>query len=588
MPPALASTAASRDVSDRLLRVLRSRGCDTPAALEAFLGEPLDALHDPSLLPDAAPFRDRLVLARGRGERVMVYGDFDADGLTALALMVLALRTFGLHVEPYVPARLSDGHGLSMPAVERAVETACAVIVTVDCGTSSADEIAAAAERGIDVLVTDHHHVPDRAPGAAALVNAHRADASYPDARLTGAGVAFKLAQLLLGGDPATRDAWLDLADLAAIGTIADVAPLVGENRAIVRLGLQRIHAAPRPGIAALLRAAGLAPERLDAEAISFAVAPRLNAAGRIGDVTVAARLLLASDPAEAERLAAELEETNRTRRDLTASAVAEARASVGDPGDAPAVVASGEWSVGLIGLIAGRLADALRRPVVVFSTSVDPWRGSARAPGGTLDLAAAFAACERHFVRFGGHPEAAGCDLLPGAFDDFRSDFMALAAGAPRRPADADLLVDLAIPIADVDYLLLGELARLEPFGLGNPAPTVGALGATVTRVRAASNGHCQMTVSKGREVLDVIAFGRGDLVESVAVGDRVDIVARVTTRRFGGFESLQLELVDIATAGLWRPEGERAELPEDLAATFEPHDARHAVLLAGREVAP
>ncbi len=585
MSPQLADAAHSLGIPERLLHVLLTRGCDTPEALRSFLGDPVRALHDPALLPDAAAFRDRLVLARSRGERIMVYGDFDADGLTALALMVLALRAFGLEVEPYVPTRLADGHGLSIPAVERALEAGCGVIVTVDCGTSSTDEVATASERGIDVLVTDHHHVPDRAPGAAALVNPHRADASYPDSRLTGAGVAFKLAQLLLAGEPPTRDAWLDLADLAAIGTVADVAPLVGENRGIVRLGLDRIHTSPRPGIAALLAAAGLPRERLDADAISFAVAPRLNAAGRVGDVTLAARLLLATDAAEAEGPAARLEEANRTRRDLTASAVAEARDVVGDPGEAPAVVVAGEWPVGLIGLIAGRLSDTLRRPAVVFSTVVDPWRGSARAPTGTLDLAAAFAACQRHFLRFGGHPEAAGCDLLPGAFDRFRSDFISQAASAPRRPAVADLVVDVALPAADVDYGLLGELARLEPVGVGNLAPVVAVLGATVTRVRAASNGHCQMTVSKGREVLDVIAFGRGDLVASVGQGDRVDIVARLATRRFGGFESLQLELVDIATAGLWQP----AAVPErhEPGTAGPPAPAQHPALVAAPEIA-
>jgi single-stranded-DNA-specific exonuclease len=315
------------------------------------------------------------------------------------------------------------------------------------------------------------------------------------------------------------------------------------------------VRRGPRPGIAALLQVAGIAPDRMDAESIAFAIAPRLNAAGRIGEVTLAARLLLASDAGEAASLAAQLEEANRSRRDLTAAALAEARDVVGEPGDAPAVVVAGPWPVGLIGLVAGRLADSHRRPVVVFSTETDPWRGSARSPGGGLDLARAFAACERHFLRFGGHPEAAGCDLRPGAVDEFRSDFLALAALAPAAGAEPPLQVDLAVQALEVDYALFRELELLEPAGTGNPVPRVAVLGATVTRVRPASGGHLQMTVSKGREVLDVIAFGRSDLAGAVNPGDRVDIVARLASRRFGGYESLQLELVDIATAGHWQP---------------------------------
>jgi single-stranded-DNA-specific exonuclease len=533
------------------LGLLAARGCAQPEALEAFLGEPHAALHDPGLLPDAAVFRERLERARDRGERVLVYGDFDADGLTALAVMVLALRGFGLAVEPYVPSRLTDGHGLSVPAVERAVATRCSVIVTVDCGTSSATEIALAAERGMDVLVTDHHHVPERAPGGVALMNPQRADSRYPDRRLTGAGIALKAAQLLLDERPEGRQAWLALTDLAAIGTISDVAPLVGENRSIVRLGLEQIRTRPRAGLKALLAAAGIAPERVDAETVAYTIAPRLNAAGRVGEVTLAARLLLAGDAAEAADLATELESANRTRRDLVAAALVEARAVVGDPGQTPAVVVAGPWPVGLIGLVAGRLAEEHRRPAVVFSTSTEPWRGSARSPAGALDLAQAFAATARHFVRYGGHPEAAGCDMLPDRLEPFREEFLGLAAGAPGVESEPALRIDLAVPASEVDYALYRDLERLQPFGAGNPAPQLGVVGATVTRVKPVANGHLQLTVSKGREVVDVIAFGRADLADRVAPGDRLDMVARLASRTYGGFESLQLELLDAASAG-------------------------------------
>ncbi len=551
IPADLAAAAARHGVSRRLLEILAARGYGRPEQLDAFPGEPLAALHDPALLPDAARLRSRLVLARERGERAMVYGDFDADGLSALAVMVLALRAYGLAVEPYVPSRSGDGHGLSEPAVARAAATGCTVIVTVDCGTSSAAEIALAAGRGIDVLVTDHHHVPEQAPGAAALVNPQRLDSAYPDRQLTGAGVAFKVAQLLLDDGPVGRETWLDLADLAAIGTIADVAPLRGENRAIVRLGLARLRRDPRPGLAALLEAAGVSPARVAAEVVAFTIAPRLNAAGRVGEATLAADLLLASDATVAANLAAQLEAANRTRRDLLDVELDEARDAVGEPGTAPAIVVAGPWPIGLIGLVAGRLADEHRRPVVVFSTEAEPLRGSARSPAGGLDLADAFAACAEHFVRFGGHADAAGGDLRPGRIEAFRAEFLALAGARPATETEPPLRLDLAVPIAEIDYPLLRELARLEPVGPGNPAPHVAVLGAPVTRVRPVANGHVQLTLAKGREVLDVIAFGRADLAARVAPGDRLDIVGRLGTRTYGGFESLQLELVDAATAG-------------------------------------
>jgi single-stranded-DNA-specific exonuclease len=289
--PELAAAAEARGLSLRFAGLLAARGVTSAAGLDALLQAPDGRLHDPGLLPDAAAFQARVELAVERSERVLVFGDFDADGLTGLAVMVLALRRLGLDAAPYVPDRTDEGHGLSIAAIDRAASEDRRIIVTVDTGTSSGAEVAIAAQRGVDVLVTDHHRVTGDLPAAVAVVNPHRADSEYPDRRLAGAGVAFKLAQLLLGEEA------LGLADLAAIGTIADVAPLVGENRAIVRLGLDLMRKAPRPGLAALLKTSDEERAKLDVETISYSVGPRLNAVGRVGDAAVAARLLLTSDP---------------------------------------------------------------------------------------------------------------------------------------------------------------------------------------------------------------------------------------------------------------------------------------------------
>lgn len=543
LDPDFIAAGRARGLSERLLAVLAARGHADTHALTSFLDEPVAGLHDPRLLPDADVFNDRVHLAAERDERVMVFGDFDADGLTGLAVMVIALRRLGLQVEPYVPSRSDEGHGLSLASIRRATELGCSLIVTVDCGTSSAAEIDAAGEAGLDVLVTDHHQVPSSLPAAAAIVNPHRNDSSYPDRRLAGSGVAFKLAQLLMG------DAALELTDLAAIGTVADVAPIVGENRSIVRLGLERMRSAPRPGIAALLERAGLARERLDLDRLAYQLAPRLNAIGRVGDASRAAQLLLSEDPAQAAALAEELEAANVLRRELLATALGEAREAADSAPTGPLTIVAGSWPVGIIGLIAGRLAEERGRPAVVFSTGVEPWRGSARSGSGRFDLAASFALLGDLLERFGGHAAAAGCDLQPHQYAAFCSRLSELAG--PHAPVEPALLLDLALPALEVDYDLLRELALLEPAGVGNPIPLVGVSGLGLVRARAASGGHTQLVLRKGREVIDGICFGRDDLPAVLHEGEQLDIVARLVSRVFGGYETLQLEVRDVAPAG-------------------------------------
>jgi single-stranded-DNA-specific exonuclease len=549
------SAAQELNVSARLTELLARRGLAGAVELGAFFAEPMAGLHDPRRLPDADVFAQRIERARRDGERVLVFGDFDADGLTGLAILTIALRRLGVNVEPYVPSRLEEGHGLSLAAIQRARAVSARLIVTVDCGSTSGPEIAAAMEAGIDVIVTDHHRVPAQLPPALALVNPQRADATYPDRRLAGSGVAFKLAQLLLANEPGGSEAALDLADLAIVGAVADVAPVLGENRAIARLGLERLRAGHRPGLAALLARAGIEPATADLETIAFAIAPRLNAAGRVGEALEAARLLLADDPAEAGALADALETANRTRRDLTKSAIDEARSVVAasdadGEAAAGATVVRGDWPVGIVGLVASRLTDDLQRPAVVGANLDGVVRASCRSDG-TLDLGAALNSCADLFTRHGGHAGAAGFELPTDRWETFRERFLTLAAATAtvdRRPVAR---LDLAVPAAAVGYDLHRELAALAPCGPGHPDPLVAILGLTVTRVRAATGGHSQLTLRRVRDVLDGIAFDRPDLAETVREGDRVDVVGRLVSRRFGGFETLQVEIRDVASSG-------------------------------------
>jgi single-stranded-DNA-specific exonuclease len=544
VPPSLLDVGHELGLGPRVVALLAGRGVIGEDDLRRFLGDPAGSLHDPRRLPDAAIFQVRIATARERGERVLVFGDFDADGITGLAIMTLALRRLGVQAIPYVPSRLDEGHGLSRAAVAAAVAAGASVIVTVDTGSSSVDEVADANAAGIDVLITDHHRVPAVLPSALAIVNPHRADADYPDRRLAGSGVAFTLARLLIG------EAALELSDLAAIGTVADLAPVLGENRAIVQLGLERLRSNPRPGLAALLATANASGATIDLETLSFGIAPRLNAAGRVGEAFDAASLLLADDPAEVERLAAVLEAANLTRRDLMKSAIAEARTSPDAVDDAAATVVRGPWPVGIVGLVASRLAEERRRPAIVGADLGPVIRASCRSAG-TLHLADTLALCADLLIRHGGHAGAAGFEIQTERWPEFRERFLALAGEAAPPDPVPTLDLDLAIRGRDVDYGLHRDLQRLAPCGAGNPEPLVAVLGLTVTKVREAGGGHTQLVLKRRLDVLDGIAFGWPELSRSVVEGDVIDVVAQLRSRRFGGIESLQLEIRDAAPSG-------------------------------------
>lgn len=545
VPPTLLALAQELGLGPRAMAILAARGVTSEDDARRFLGDAAGSLHDPMRLPDAAVVAERVARARERAEAVLVFGDFDADGITGLAILTLALRRLGIDAIPYVPSRLEEGHGLSLAAIEAAKTAGAALIITVDTGSSSVAEVAAANAAGVDVIITDHHRLPARLPAALALVNPHRADAGYPEQRLAGSGVAFTVARLLIG------DAALAFADLAAIGTVADLAPILGENRAIVRLGLELLRVEPRPGLAALFAAARLDPATLDLESLAFSVAPRLNAAGRVGEAFDAARLLLADDPEEAATLAAVLDSANATRRDLLRSAVAEARTSPDAVDDAPATIVRGPWPVGIVGLVAGRLAEERRRPAIVGAELGDIIRASCRSSGGELHLADTLAACGDLLVRHGGHAGAAGFEIRTDDWPAFRTRFLALAAEAPAPDPVPSQPIDLAIRARDVDYALFRDLARLQPYGTGNPEPIVAVLGLTVTRAREADGGHSQLVLKRRLDVLDGIAFGWPELSHEVAEGDSIDVVARLMSRRFGGIESLQLDIRDAAPSG-------------------------------------
>ncbi len=542
---------------DPMCRVLATRRLGAPADARDFLRPRLDHLHDPGSLPDAQAAATRIQRAVMDGETIFVHGDYDVDGICATALLTRVLRTAGGRVEPFVPHRTRDGYDLGATGVAKARESGASLLVTVDCGTRALEPVRAATEAGIDVIVTDHHAPGDRLPEALAVVNPHRADASYPNPHLCGTGVAFKLAQLIARTVGLPDPSLADELDMVALATVADLVPLVGENRTLVRHGLKILQAGGRPGVGALLDSTGLRGKEVTAGRVGFVMAPRLNAAGRVGETDVALDLLLTADPTRARSLADSLERDNALRREedrRTLDEALELLAAQYDPAADLGVVIAGEgWHPGVIGIVASRVVERIHRPTVMVSIDGGRARGSARSIPG-FDLLDAVAACAPHLERFGGHRQAAGMDLRAEDVEAFRSAFRQavterLGGGDPPRPVvRGDTLLDLE----EVSPELVRYLTYMGPFGIRNRRPLFFAPGLRVQGAREVGSGHLKLKLSKGSFSLDAIGFGlMGRLPPGVVEGQVMDAALHLEENHYRGRTSIQARLLDL------RPEG-------------------------------
>ena len=546
-PPSL--TGFSAPVATLLVR----RGITTDEQAARFLNAGAHDLPPVSLMTDAEVALDRIERAIDAGESIAIWGDYDADGMTAVAVWVLALRRLGVEPIRYVPSRLAEGYGLSVDGLRTLAAQGVRLVVTCDCGVGNAVEVAAAAELGLDVVVTDHHVPLGPLPAAVAVVDPHRPDCTYPNPDLTGAGLAFRMATALLDRRGMIAP---DLAAVGALGTIADMAPMTGESRAIVRLGLAELAVTTHPGLRGLLARASEDPLHPTVRDVGFGIVPRLNAAGRIADAELALDLLVATDAAEADRLLAELEAVHERRRELTTVAIASGRKLVADlAGTGPVVIRDDAWPAGLLGLVSGRLADELARPVAAASLVESEVRGSVRATA-DFDVALGLAAVGDHLLKRGGHAAAGGFSASPEAWDAFVAAFEAL----PRPfPADAavplttpdELPVDLVLAARYLGWPLLAELERLMPFGPGHPEPMLAVTGLVVgdaRRVGAGAN-HLSLRLRRGAETIDGIAFGVDEDRETPEPGTAIDVVGTLESRTFDGEPRLQLRVVDYAT---------------------------------------
>lgn len=487
---------------------------------------------------------DRIERAVARGERVLIHGDYDVDGMTGTSVLTGALRELGGDPIPFVPHRTRDGYDLGRAGIEEAARKGATLIVTTDCGISAHEAVHDAAARGIDVIVTDHHRPGATLPDAVAIVNPNRTDHEYPYRGLAGVGVAFKVVQELFarrGLEEGRRNRYLDL---VALGTIADQAPLTGENRVLARFGLRVLHRTRRAGLRALMREADVGRwAAVRATDLAFRVAPRLNSAGRMGDAVDGLRLLLTEDPAEADRLARRVDRQNDVRRETDRAILREARALLAetyDPARDRIVVLWREgWHPGVLGIAASRLVDELHRPVALITVEGDRGRGSARSVG-DFHLFRALESCADVFERFGGHAMAAGFDVRRDRLGDLRERLSAVASER-LDPAqlEPELPIDLEVRLADLDPRFLRGFSRLEPFGADHATPVLLArsIGLGSARTVGATGSHLSATLVDGDDRLEAIAFGMGSRLGEAVAGGRFDVAfeLHVEARRRG-----------------------------------------------------
>jgi single-stranded-DNA-specific exonuclease len=537
-------------------RLLWQRGLTDPDAAYQFLNPSISQLHDPFRLTDMARAVDRLLAAVNRGERIAIHGDYDVDGMTATVIVRRVLEMMGGDVGHFVPERVRDGYGLNVPAIERLHEEGIRVIVSVDCGIRGAEAARRARELGVDLIVTDHHEPDDELPDAYAVVNPKRADCAYPERDLAGAGVALKLVQALCARTGNER--WVSgFIKLAALGTLADVVPLLGENRVIASLGLAALSKGPhRAGLRALLEVCGLAGRRIDSQAVAFVLAPRLNAAGRMSTPDLAMRLLLASEDSmldEARSLAEQLNRENERRQQEERAIVVEARRLVEHDPDVGArsvlVVAGADWHRGVIGIVASKLVDSYHRPAIVIAIEGDTAHGSCRSIPG-FDMLDALKACESHLERFGGHRMAAGLTLGASGIRAFR-DAMASVGDDRLTPDDLRprLHLDAPLGFASITDRFFEQVGQLAPFGNANPKPLFFANGATVTDgPRRLKERHLSMGLRHEGVVLRGL-FWRGIDREALIAGSRdgLDVAFSVEQNTFNGRSTLELTLADV-----------------------------------------
>ncbi|MDP6446776.1 MAG: single-stranded-DNA-specific exonuclease RecJ [Pirellulaceae bacterium] len=569
----------SARVSPVVAQLLLARGVTDPTDVQDFLQARLNGLRDPDLLPGMTDAADRVFAAIRDKRRIMIYGDYDADGMTGASILVLCIQVLGGNVGYYTPNRLEEGYGLNEDALRTLRERGAELVISVDCGIGSIHEAAVAKEIGLELIVTDHHELADELPAAAAITHPRLPGTAYPFGGLCGAGVAFKMAWALCQRASEAkkvtdrlRNFLVSAMGIAAIGTVADVVPLIDENRLLVRHGLVSLREKPGIGLQELLRVTKLSEKaQLASEDIAFMIAPRLNAAGRLGQAQLGVELLTTPSRERAAALAEYIHELNKSRdsleRSIYTQALKQAKERFEPENDPALVLAGAGWHTGVIGIVAGRLAEKFNVPVIVIGldqTGVKPGTGSARSASG-FNLYEGLQACSHHLAGFGGHAAAAGMKIEESKIDAFRDDFYEQAAAEITDEARVpEIRIDAESPISQLNVHIVSLIDQLAPFGEANPRPVLCATGVEIVgepKKMGGGDRHLSLRLKQHGKALRALAFGHGDWADELAqLEGPIDIAYRPVINEYRGFRSVEMHLVD------WRP-GESAESAETVA---------------------
>jgi single-stranded-DNA-specific exonuclease len=542
--------AGSSKISPILAQILVNRGIMTTREADAFITPKLNYLANPYDIPDIEIASHRVFKARELGQKVAVWGDYDVDGVTGTSIVILALRDLKVDCSYYIPHRYSEGYGLNNEGIKRLFDQGVKILITVDCGISNVKEIDYAKTLGMDVIVTDHHNAPKELPNALALVNPKLLKGPHRSRDLSGAGVAFKFAWALYrtaGIKDSTR--LMELFDLAGIGTIADIVPLLDENRVLAIYGLKSLNDCKRIGLKMLMESANV-KKRVTTSVVNFALAPRLNSAGRLEHASISVELLLTNDALKAKNLALELSRLN-TKRQSIGSKIKEEVFSQIDGKSKSVVLCGNDWNPGVIGIVASQVVEKFYRPAILIGMADDYGRGSARSIDG-LNIYDILSSCRDLFVDFGGHKKAAGFKIHKDNIPKFTQrvkDFIEESL------VESDLIpvldIEAVIKAGDVNMLLASELELLQPHGEDNPAPTFAAMDLKLVEMRRVGDGsHLKARFTDGRVILDSIGFSMGEMSEKMSVGKNYDIAFNLEVNEYNGLESAQMNLIDVRSA--------------------------------------
>ena len=549
-PDLLEDISAKVGLDKTIVKILFNRQIDTPEAISQFLHPKLDDLGDPFNLQSMEDAIDRILTALRENEKIMVYGDYDVDGITATSLLYLVLNKLGAQVVYYLPNRLVEGYGLSIQGIDEAESQKVTLIVSVDTGVTAVDEVEYARKKGIDCILTDHHEPGEKLPDPIALVNPKRHDCSYSCRELSGVGVAFKLAQALYRRLQQDEGELEEHLDLVALGTAADIVPLIGENRILTKFGIRQISRTTKPGLKSLAFVSGLMGKNIGTGQVVFILAPRINAIGRLGDAELAIKLLTTKDERTASEIARQLDKENQRRKNIDEKTLNEAleqiRQTVDLENDKAIILASEGWHQGVIGIVASRLVEKFHLPTIMIAIDNGEGKGSARSIPG-FHLCNALKECEDLLLRYGGHKYAAGLTIEPGNIESFRDRMKDVSQDLL---ADEDLIaklnIDAEIELTQIDNKFLDTLETFAPFGPQNMRPVFLTRNCEVLgQPYCVGKNHLKMKVRKGNAVFDIIGFGFGEWANNIGSrGCMVDLVYVIEYNTWEGNTRIQLRL--------------------------------------------